>query len=95
MASDRGVRTMLYHVLYMPSTRTQIYLTVDQRRRLDARGRRSGAPLARMIREAVDAYLAGDRTDAEAALAETFGSMPGLELPSRDEWDERGADPAR
>jgi hypothetical protein len=48
-----------------------------------------------MIREAVDAYLAGDRTDAEAALAETFGSMPGLELPSRDEWDERGADPAR
>ena len=83
---------MLYPVLYMPSTRTQIYLTADQRRQLDARGRRSGAPLAGMIREAVDAYLAGDRTDAEAALAETFGTLPGLELPSRDEWDERGAE---
>ena len=90
-----GTRFMLYPVLYMPSTRTQIYLTADQRRQLDARGRRSGAPLAGMIREAVDAYLAGDRTDAEAALAETFGTLPGLELPSRDEWDERGADPAR
>lgn len=86
---------MLYHVLYMPSTRTQIYLTTDQRRQLDARGRRSGASLAHMIREAVDTYLAGDRTDAEAALAESFGTMPGLELPSRDEWDQRGADPAR
>ena len=88
-------RRLLYHALYMPSTRTQIYLTADQRRLLDARGRRSGAPLARMIREAVDSYLASDRTDAELALAETFGTIPGLELPSRDEWDDRGADPAR
>jgi predicted DNA-binding protein len=78
----------------MPSTRTQIYLTDDQRRRLDARGRRSGAPLARMIREAVDAYLADDRPDVQAALDETFGVLPGLELPSRDEWD-RDSDPGR
>jgi hypothetical protein len=78
----------------MASTRTQIYLTDDQRRRLDARGRRTGAPLARMIREAVDAYLAEDRPDPDAALDEAFGSLPGLELPSRDEWD-RGADPGR
>ena len=85
---------MLYTALYMASTRTQIYLTEDQRRRLDAKGRRTGAPLARMIREAVDVYLADDRPDADAALDETFGTLPELELPTRDEWD-RGADPGR
>jgi len=85
---------MLYAVLYMPSTRTQIYLTDDQRRRLDARGRRIGAPLARMIREAVDAYLVDDRPDPDAVLDDTFGSLPELELPSRDEWD-RDAHPGR
>ena len=85
---------MLYTALYMASTRTQIYLTDDQRRRLDARGRRSGQPLARMIREAVDAYLADDRPDVEVLLDETFGILPELETPGRDEW-ERGADPGR
>lgn len=85
---------MLYTALYMPSTRTQIYLTDDQRRRLDARGRRTGAPMARMIREAVDVYLANDRPDVQAALDDTFGTLPDLELPSRDEWD-RDADPSR
>jgi hypothetical protein len=78
---------MLYTVLYMASTRTQIYLTDDQRRRLDLRGRQTGAPLARMIREAVDAYLADDRPDTDAALDETFGTLPDFELPSRDEWN--------
>ena len=78
----------------MASTRTQIYLTDDQRRGLDARGRRTGAPMARMIREAVDAYLANDRPDAQAALDETFGALPDLQLPNRDEWD-RDADPGR
>jgi predicted DNA-binding protein len=78
----------------MASTRTQIYLTDDQRRKLDARGRRTGAPLARMIREAVDAYLVDDRPDAQAALDETFGTLPDLDVPSRDEWD-RDADPGR
>lgn len=85
---------MLYPALYMASTRTQIYLTDEQRRRLDARGRRTGAPLARMIREAVDAYLTDDRQDPDEALDEAFGTLPTLDLPSRDEWD-RGADPGR
>jgi len=85
---------MLYSVLYMPSTRTQIYLTTDQRRMLDARGRRTGMPLARMIREAVSEYLANDVSDASEALDGTFGSLPDLELPSRDEM-ERDADPGR
>ena len=85
---------MLYTALYMASTRTQIYLTEDQRRRLDARGKRSGQPLARMIREAVDAYLANDRPDVDALLDETFGTLPEMETPGRDEW-ERDADPGR
>jgi len=85
---------VLYTALYMASTRTQIYLTDDQRRRLDARGRRTGAPMARMIREAVDAYLTDDRPDVEAILEETFGSLPALELPDREEWD-LDAPPAR
>lgn len=84
----------MYTVLYMPSTRTQIYLTDEQRRRLDARGRRLGAPMARMIREAVDAYLADEGGDADAALDEAFGSLPDLVLPNRDEWD-RGTNPGR
>jgi len=82
----------MYAVLYMASIRTQIYLTDDLRRRLDARSRRTGAPMARLIREAVEAYLADDSPDVDAALDETFGAMPELELPNRDEWD-RGADP--
>lgn len=81
-------------MLYMPSTRTQIYLTDAQRRQLDDRGRRTAAPLARMIREAVDAYLADDRPDTDAVLDETFGTLPALEIPGRDEWGD-GADPRR
>lgn len=84
----------MYTALYMPSIRTQIYLTDDQRRRLDARGRRTGAPMARMIREAVDVYLADDGGDVQAALDDTFGTLPDLEPPGRDEWD-RDPDPAR
>jgi len=78
----------------MPSTRTQIYLTDDQRRRLDVRGAQTGAPLARMIREAVDAYLTDERPDPDAMLDESFGALPELEAPSRDEWD-RDESPGR
>jgi len=74
--------------------RTQIYLTDNQRRLLDARGRRTGAPMARLIREAVDAYLGNDRADAQAALDEAFGTLPDLALPGRDEWN-RDPDPRR
>lgn len=88
---------MLYAALYMAATRTQIYLTDEQRRRLDARSRRTGATLARMIREAVDAYLVEDAPSLAAALDDTYGALPELELVSRDEWDrgERGQDPGR
>ena len=80
---------VLYTLLYMPSTRTQVYLTADQRRRLDLRVRRDGVPLAHVVREAIDAYLTDDEITVHDALAESFGSLPDLEVPSRDEW-ERG-----
>jgi hypothetical protein len=75
----------------MSATRTQVYLTTDQRRRLDARARSEGRTLAHVIREAVDVYLAGE-PDLEAVLDATFGSMPDLEVPSRDAWARRAAE---
>jgi predicted DNA-binding protein len=70
----------------MAARRTQIYLTEYQRKRLDERRRRERRTLAELIREAVDAYLAERSTDATAALNSTFGALPKLEVPSRDEW---------
>jgi predicted DNA-binding protein len=69
-------------MLYMSSTRTQIYLTKEQRDRLDERGAQTGLGLAEMIRRAVDDYL-GDQGDMKAALDETFGVLTDLELPAR------------
>ena len=82
---------MMYTALYMAATRTQIYLTAEQRRRLDERGRSNGLGLAEMIRDAVDAYL-GDEADLMPALDETFGALPALAVPGRDWWG-RGTDP--
>ena len=73
-------------MLYMPATRTQIYLTAEQRQRLDERGVQAGLGLAEMIRQAVDVYLGG-KTDARAAFEDTFGAMPELTVPVRDEWN--------
>ena len=81
---------MLYGVLYMPALRTQIYLSSDQRRKLDARRRRERKTLAAVIRDAIDAYVGADRTrDVERVLDETFGVNPNFIVPSRDEWEER------
>ncbi len=80
---------MLYIVLYIMdgATRTQVYLTADQRRRIDARTRRDGTTLAHIIREALDTYLVAEPVDTDRALAETFGSLPELEVSPRDEWN--------
>jgi hypothetical protein len=78
--------------MYMPSTRTQIYLTDEQRVRLDRIVRRRGVPLAAVIREAVTRYLAESEPDLEEMLSSTFGSMPDLEVPPREEWDAGPAD---
>ena len=70
----------------MPATRTQVYLTDDQRRRIDEIAQAEGVTLAEVVRRALDAYLRAERNVA-ADLAATFGADPGARAPSRDEWD--------
>jgi predicted transcriptional regulator len=69
--------------------RTQIYLDEDQDRRLRARARADGTTKSAVIREAIDQFLKcrSRRADLQVHLDETFGSMRGIEVPSRDEWD--------
>ena len=69
----------------MSATRTQIYLTETQRRRIDQVTAAEGIPMAEVIRRALDEYLSGD-VDAAAALNSTFGAIPDATSPSRDEW---------
>jgi predicted DNA-binding protein len=79
---------MLYVVMYMGATRTQVYLSAEQRRKIDARRKREGKTMASIVRDALDAYL--DRpspSDVQKILDLTFGSMPDLVVPSRDEWE--------
>jgi len=78
---------VLYTVLYMASLRTQIYLTEAQRAALDDITRSESRSLAEVIRDAVDRYLQLRSADPSPALDETFGALPDLEIPSRDEWD--------
>ena len=72
---------------------TQIYLTTEQRRRLDEIRKRGRKSVAEVIGEAIDAYLGdpdylGDpEADVDEIPRESFGSMPDLKVPSRDEWD--------
>jgi len=67
----------------MSATRTQIYLTEEQRDRIDQVTAAQGIPMAEVIRRALDEYL-GD--DAATALQSTFGAVPDARSPSRDEW---------
>ena len=74
-------------MVYM-ATRTQIYLTDEQRARLSERAKATGRPVSELVRDAIDVLLAED-DDLDA----TFGAAPGIRsrVPSRDEWEERGA----
>jgi predicted DNA-binding protein len=87
---------MLYTALYMAtSTRTQVYLTAEQRQRIDELRAHDGRTLAEVIRTALDEYLATQgpvveearRADLQRVLDETFGSMPDLKYPDRDAPD--------
>jgi metal-responsive CopG/Arc/MetJ family transcriptional regulator len=77
---------VLYTALYMASTRTQVYLTKEQRAKLDALARREDKTLAELIREAVDRYLE-EPPDRDAVLKRTFGVAPDFEVPDRSEWN--------
>jgi predicted DNA-binding protein len=69
-------------MLYM-ATRTQIYLTDEQRARLSERAHRQGVSMSQLVRDAVDSLLA-DEDDFET----TFGAAPGIagRVPPRSEW---------
>lgn len=73
----------------MAALRTQIYLTAEQRRNLDGIAELEGVSLAELIRTAVDEYLESRPADVDDVLAATFGSVPGADAPSRDEWRNR------
>jgi hypothetical protein len=64
------------------ANRTQIYLSDEQRARIDELGERRNLSMAEIVRRALDAYLADDDLDA------TYGATSGLRdvVPSRDEW---------
>jgi len=72
----------------MSATRTQVYLTQQQRARIDALRKADGRTMAQIVREALDRYLEEEETpDLQTVLDATFGSCPDFEVPSRDEWD--------
>ncbi len=64
-----------------------MYLTTEQRSRIDALAEAEGVTMAEIVRRALDDYLAGDHVDPELALAATFGAAPEATVPHRDEWD--------
>jgi predicted DNA-binding protein len=70
----------------MSATRTQIYLTEEQRRRIDLLAATTGTTLAEIVRRALDRYLREEQPDATAALTATFGADPDAKAPGRDEW---------
>jgi metal-responsive CopG/Arc/MetJ family transcriptional regulator len=69
----------------MSATRTQVYLTDDQRDRIDRVADAEGVTMAEVIRRALDEYLVHE-ADPKTALASTFGADPAAEVPTRDDW---------
>jgi hypothetical protein len=64
-----------------------VYLTDEQRQRIDALAELEGVTMAEIIRRALDVYLKDKDPDPEPALAATFGAAPDATVPNRDEWD--------
>jgi Arc/MetJ-type ribon-helix-helix transcriptional regulator len=79
----------------MAATRTQVYLTQEQRDRIEELRSRDGRTLAEVIRTALDEYLAThgrqaeerERAETQRVFDETFGAFPDFQVPPRDEWD--------
>lgn len=77
------------------ATRTQVYLTQEQRDRIEELRAADGRTLAEVIRTALDEYLATHGPVAERARREkrqrvldaTFGAIPDFPYPDRDEPD--------
>ena len=71
----------------MSTTRTQVYFTDEQRRRIDALAEAQGVTMAEIVRRALDLYLEDETPDPGPILEETFGAAPEATVPSRDEWN--------
>jgi hypothetical protein len=75
----------------LSATRTRVYLTEEQRQRIDALAEAEAVTMAEIIRRALDSYLEDETPDPELALAlalaATFGAAPDAAVPSRNEWD--------
>ena len=77
------------------ATRTQVYLTQEQRDRIEELRAQDGRTLAEVIRAALDEYLAthghaaaeARRAKRQRVLDETFGIAPDFPYPNRDEPD--------
>ena len=70
----------------MAATRTQIYLTADQRSRIDDLAEAEGLTMAEVVRRALDAYLVTGQAGASSVLARTFGAAPDSDYPDRTDW---------
>lgn len=68
------------------AVRTQVYLTVEQRERIDELAARDGMTLAEVVRRALDHYFVDTGGDVQEALDNTFGAGPDVTPPTRDEW---------
>jgi Arc/MetJ-type ribon-helix-helix transcriptional regulator len=79
----------------MAATRTQVYLTEDQRREIEELRASDGRTLAEVVRAALDEYLAThgpaamekERAETQRVLDETFGIAPDFPYPDRSDWD--------
>lgn len=77
------------------ATRTQVYLTDDQRRQIEELRAHDGRTLAEVVRAALDEYLAThgaaaaerERAETQRVLDETFGIDPDFPYPDRSDWD--------
>ena len=76
----------LYTCAVSAAIRTQVYLTEDQRRRIDDIAKAEDITLAEVVRRALDSYLNAER-DVAVTLAATFGADPDARAPTRAEWD--------
>jgi predicted DNA-binding protein len=63
--------------------RTQIYLSDEQRARIDELAKSRHTTMAEIVRRAIDAYLGSDDFDSSFGEAAGIGST----VPSRDGWD--------
>lgn len=84
--SSRKVPAACCTLCCISATRTQVYLTAEQRARIDLVVRRDAVTLAEVVRRALDQYLADVQVDPQAALDATYGADPGWPALDPEAW---------